>query len=182
MQLNSIVFASPSCSYSSESLLKDLIYIPNKDNTHIPCLFLDHICSGELDDITRGMMKKGKILVYFHGNAEDLGNTFMQMNALRETLGVRIIAVEYRGYGLYGGVSKCSEGFLEDALTVYDFVSKEMKVPQSDILLFGRSLGCTAVSFIASQRQPEIVILMSPFKSLQEAAKAIVGNFLGSML
>ena len=85
--------------------------------------------------------------MYFHGNAEDLGNTFMQMNALRETLGVRVIAVEYRGYGLYGGVGKNSERFLDDALTVFEFVRKEMLVPQSDIILFGRSLGCTAVSY-----------------------------------
>ena len=28
MQLNSIVFAAPKCSYSTNSLLKDLIYIP----------------------------------------------------------------------------------------------------------------------------------------------------------
>lgn len=120
--------------------------------------------------------------MYFHGNAEDLGNTFMQMNALRETLGVRVIAVEYRGYGLYGGVGKNSERFLDDALTVFEFVRKEMLVPQSDIILFGRSLGCTAVSYIASLRKPAAIILMSPFKSLQDAAKAIVGNLLGNLL
>ena len=28
MQLNSIVFAAPKCSYSSQSLFKDIIYIP----------------------------------------------------------------------------------------------------------------------------------------------------------
>ena len=28
MQLNSIVFAAPKCSYSTNSLLKDLIYVP----------------------------------------------------------------------------------------------------------------------------------------------------------
>lgn len=43
LQLNSIVFASPACSYSSESLIKDLIYIPNSNDTHIPCLFLDNL-------------------------------------------------------------------------------------------------------------------------------------------
>lgn len=100
LQLNSVVFASPACSYSSESLIKELIYIPNSDGSHIPCLFLDH--SFEEDCYVPKPIKKGKIIIYFHGNAEDLGNVFMHLNALRETLGVRVIAMEYRGYGLYG--------------------------------------------------------------------------------
>jgi surfactin synthase thioesterase subunit len=41
-------------------------------------------------------------------------------------------------------------GLLEDALTVFDYIRDQMEVPESDILLFGRSLGCTAASFIAS--------------------------------
>jgi hypothetical protein len=67
-------------------------------------------------------------LLYFHGNAEDLGNTYMQLNALRDTIGVRIIAMEYRGYGLYGGTEKSSCGLLQDALTVYDFMVNHMEI------------------------------------------------------
>lgn len=43
------------------------------------------------------------------------------MSALRELLGVRVIAMEYRGYGLFGGSAKSSTDVLEDALTVFDF-------------------------------------------------------------
>lgn len=36
MQLNSIVFAAPKCSYSSQSLFKDIIYIPRcKDEWNV---------------------------------------------------------------------------------------------------------------------------------------------------
>ena len=43
MQLNPIVFAAPRCSYSSESLFKQIIYVPQEeDGLAIPCLFLDH--------------------------------------------------------------------------------------------------------------------------------------------
>lgn len=74
----------------------------------------------------------------------------MHLNALRVTLGVRIIAMEYRGYGLYGASEKSSSGLLDDALTVFDYIRDHMEVPESDILLFGRSLGCSAASYIAS--------------------------------
>ena len=36
MQLNSIVFAAPKCSYSTSSLLKDLIYIPRCPSRWVP--------------------------------------------------------------------------------------------------------------------------------------------------
>jgi hypothetical protein len=40
-------------------------------------------------------------MIYFHGNAEDLGSTYHQLQVLREVLGIRVLAMEYRGYGLY---------------------------------------------------------------------------------
>jgi pimeloyl-ACP methyl ester carboxylesterase len=121
-------------------------------------------------------------MLYFHGNAEDLGLAYSWLNVYKEILGLRVVAMEYRGYGLYGSKAKCAEKLLQDALKVYDFIRDEMCVDEQDILLFGRSLGCAAATSIASQRSPGSLILMSPFKTLQSAAKAIVGNFLGSLV
>jgi hypothetical protein len=70
---------------------------------------------------------------------------------LRDILGVRIIAMEYRGYGLYCE-EKSSEGFLIDALAVYDYINRELSIPEKDIYLFGRSIGSTAACWIGSQR------------------------------
>ncbi len=44
-------------------------------------------------------------LVFFHGNAEDIGIAFDFLNNIREQLKVNIIAVEYPGYGLSYGES-----------------------------------------------------------------------------
>lgn len=68
MQLNKIVFPAPNCSYTTEKLFKDLIYIPRKNPLptqaeSIPCLYLPH--DGD-----------SKILLFFHGNAEDVGIAF----------------------------------------------------------------------------------------------------------
>ena len=48
----------------------------------------------------------GKIMLYFHANAEDLGMCYYMLDCLRERLGVRILAMEYPGYGLHGYESK----------------------------------------------------------------------------
>ena len=248
MQLNSIVFAAPKCSYSSQSLFKDIIYIPrskdewsNEENASIPmdsnapetflcgqpdgrvllpmsagelgnpasqqtqkftfisdksspstrkkcadgsipCLFLDRPMKKverdmqfsskqvDLDDVhsvhsgtispgydspdhqsthslnqahdqisvTRGMNLSnsskysrkiiqeegpGKIMLYFHANAEDLGMCYYMLDCLKERLGVRVLAMEYPGYGLHGYKGKDTKQLQKDALTVYDFVN-----------------------------------------------------------
>ena len=51
-------------------------------------------------------------------------------------------------------------------------------VAQSDIILFGRSIGSSPASYVANRRNPAALILMSPFKSLREVAKDLVGWFL----
>lgn len=57
--------------------------------------------------------------------------------------------MEYRGYGIYR-VDKSSDGLLIDALTVYDYVTKELGFLEEDIILFGRSIGGTPACWIAS--------------------------------
>ena len=51
----------------------------------------------------------GKLLLYFHGNAEDLGTSYFLMSCFKRRLGVRVLAMEYPGYGLYGYASKDSD-------------------------------------------------------------------------
>ena len=45
-------------------------------------------------------------MLYFHANAEDLGMCYYMLDCLKERLGVRILAMEYPGYGLHGYESK----------------------------------------------------------------------------
>ena len=58
-------------------------------------------------------------MLYFHGNAVDLGNTYQYMSQLRDIFGLRIIAMEYRGYGIYRE-EKSSEALLMDAVVMDD--------------------------------------------------------------
>ena len=41
------------------------------------------------------------LLVYFHGNSEDVGHNLMYLMQLREMFGMSVLAMEYPGYGCY---------------------------------------------------------------------------------
>lgn len=87
-------------------------------------------------------------MLFFHGNAEDLGIARPFLNQIRKSLRISILAVEYAGYGLFEG-KKSSDGLLTDCLTVFDYLTNEMKVAQEDVILFGRSIGSTPACYIA---------------------------------
>ena len=52
------------------------------------------------------------MLLYFHGNGEDLGMCYFTMSCFKRRLNVRILAMEYPGYGLFGYEDKDSEKLL----------------------------------------------------------------------
>ena len=83
MQLNSIVFPAPTCSYSTEKLFKDIIYIPKEEKKGsakeaIPCLYLPY-------------EQETKLLMFFHGNAEDIGIAYEILMEIKNCLKVRIL-------------------------------------------------------------------------------------------
>jgi len=40
-------------------------------------------------------------MIYFHGNAEDIGLSYEMLDHLKQSLKLNILAVEYPGYGIY---------------------------------------------------------------------------------
>ena len=104
------------------------------------------------------------------------------MSCFKRRLNVRVLAMEYPGYGLYGFENKDSDQMLQDALTVFDFAVNVLNVAEEDIFVFGRSIGCSVATFLSKHRNPALCVLMSPFQSLKEAAVSVVGNFLASFV
>jgi len=49
------------------------------------------------------LMGSSKILIYFHGNAEDVGLSMELLIFVRDMLKVHVLAMEYPGYGIYDG-------------------------------------------------------------------------------
>jgi len=129
MELNSLIFPAPSPSYTYKSYPNDMIFIP-KDYlsrseavapAYIPCLFIKHSLQMSSQTMlfkinsTNKNPPKNKVLIYFHGNAEDLGHSYDFLKALSDALRVNIISMEYPGYGIYTQESPSSELILKNA-------------------------------------------------------------------
>mgnify|MGYP001068247989 FL=1 len=42
-----------------------------------------------------------KLLIYFHGNSEDLGAKISEFQIIKKQLNISVLAVEYPGFGIY---------------------------------------------------------------------------------
>jgi hypothetical protein len=103
-------------------------------------------------------------LVYFHGNAEDLGQVDLSLRELRDRLGVSVLGWDYRGYGLSGG-KPGEPATLRDAHTVLAYVTGTFGVPPERIILYGSSLGGGPAVEAAASRHCAGLILRSAFTS-----------------
>ena len=57
----------------------------------VPCLYLPYLGGSS------------KLLIYFHGNAEDVGLAMELLAFVKDMLKVHVLAMEYPGYGVYDG-------------------------------------------------------------------------------
>lgn len=57
--------------------------------------------------------QNSKVIVYLHGNAEDVGSCYDFILKLSITLNCSVIAVEYPGYGLFKSEEASAESIQE---------------------------------------------------------------------
>ena len=107
------------------------------------------------------------VVLYFHGNTGTLRR--WGKRAPRFTrLGWSVLMPDPRGYGKSQG--KLSEtALIEDAWTWYMEVCKEYR--ETEVVLYGRSLGCALAIPTAGRGQPRLLLLESPFGRLVDAAR-----------
>lgn len=110
----------------------------------------------------------GKIVVLFHGNA---GNIAMRWFKARYFLdrGYGFFLSEYRGYGGNPG-DPSEEGLYHDGRAALKWLG-EKGYKDSQIVLYGESVGTGVAVQMALETQPEYLILESPFSSAADVAK-----------
>ncbi|MBO0323267.1 alpha/beta hydrolase [Muricauda sp. CAU 1633] len=107
------------------------------------------------------------VILYFHGNAGDLSRWGEIVLPFVE-LGYDVLVMDYRSYGKSTG--KISEEALyQDAQLFYNYLNDTYKA--NDIIVYGRSLGASIATQLASKNQCQKLILETPFYSLLDAAK-----------
>ncbi len=104
-------------------------------------------------------------VIYFGGNGERPEANIPDFKQIFDNRTIYII--NYRGYGESGG-SPTEEGLYSDALAIYDYVSQK----HSKICVIGRSLGTGVATYLASQREVDRLVLIEPFDSVVNIARA----------
>ena len=113
---------------------------------------------------------KEKAFIYFGGNAENVAYNIDDFSTLFADRTVYL--VNYRGYGGSSG-SPHEEGFYSDALFVYDHFMKQ----HTALCVMGRSVGAAVATYLASKRDVEKLILVTPFDSAINVGKKIYWFF-----
>jgi fermentation-respiration switch protein FrsA (DUF1100 family) len=106
-------------------------------------------------------------VVFFHGNAGDIGNHLPFAKFLIEA-GYGLLALEYRGYGGNPGTPR-EAGLIADGRAALAFLNVQ-GVPDSGIVLYGESLGTGIAVQLAAEHQVRALILRSPYTSIAEVA------------
>jgi len=83
--------------------------------------------------------------------------------------------LKYTGYSIYYQ-EKSAKVIEEDSLIVYDYLTKIAGILPSDIVILGRSIGSGPSVYVAGNRNPGGLILISPFKSIRDTVGSLVGS------
>lgn len=108
------------------------------------------------------------LLIYYGGNAEEVSFQLSRFAQLNEQA---VLLLNYRGYGESEG-EPSEQALVEDALYVFDKAPELLGWQPKKISLLGRSLGSGVAVQVASQRQVDRVILVTPFASILSMAQA----------
>jgi fermentation-respiration switch protein FrsA (DUF1100 family) len=112
-----------------------------------------------------------QVLLWFHGNAENIGDGFEHLKALAK-IGANILAVDYRGYGRSEGKPD-EAGVYQDADAAYDYLIKQRHFRPEDIIIYGHSLGGAVAVNLASRRPCGGLIVQSSFTNARTMARRV---------
>ena len=104
-----------------------------------------------------------RAVLYLGGNAEDVSAAVAQLSQIFP--GDHVAAMHYRGYGGSTGAPR-EAALVADATALYDQLART----HLHITLVGRSLGSGVAVQVAAARQPQRLVLVTPYDSIANVA------------
>lgn len=83
--------------------------------------------------------RRGKLLLYFHGNAEDIQSCSSFLKYIHKYSGYSIMAIEYEGYSIYEG-SPSADKITQDTRVVIKYLTG-VGLDLGKVFVIGRSIG-----------------------------------------
>jgi abhydrolase domain-containing protein 17 len=144
---DSMIFMPQTASYQDN---KDILKIPVSNTEKISVTYLPN-------------PEAKYTILYSHGNASDLGDLRPTLDRLHKW-GFSVLAYDYRGYGTSNG-SPSEKNAYQDADVAYNYLTKELKTPSQQIIIYGQSVGGGAATELAAKHPVAGLILESTFTS-----------------
>lgn len=102
-------------------------------------------------------------VLFCHGNGGNIMHRLDSINIFYN-LGLNCFVFDYRGYGSSEG-KPGEEGTYLDVKAAYEWLTKEKGISPNDIIIFGRSLGGSIATQLASKVRSRALIIESTFTS-----------------
>ncbi|SMF23659.1 hypothetical protein SAMN02745866_01526 [Alteromonadaceae bacterium Bs31] len=107
---------------------------------------------------------RNSLILYFGGNAEQIAHAVQDLS--QRFPGFTVVGFHYRGYSGSAGEPREQELY-GDALYVFD----KLVNSYDRTIVIGRSLGSGVATYLASEREVDSLVLVTPFDSITSIAK-----------
>ena len=132
-----------------------------------------------------GEHKHDFVILYSHGNAEDLFQCLPLVKKMSDQLCCDVMAYDYVGYSIsqFAGQCPSEDACYESILSVLGELHDGLKIPLNKIVIYGRSIGTGPSIYLASRKHLNGkfagVVLESPMLS---GMKVVMGSTSASIL
>jgi uncharacterized protein len=109
------------------------------------------------------------VVLFAHGNGGNVADRWEHLRLLANRLEVTVLGFDYRGYGKSEG-QPSEAGVIADARAARAFLAGKTQIPESEVILYGQSLGGAVMVDLASKDGARALILESTFTSLADVA------------
>jgi uncharacterized protein len=109
-----------------------------------------------------------KVLLYLHGNGVNIGANIAHANRFHQ-LGFSVLLIDYRGYGRSEGSFPNEMRVYQDAVTAWNYLVQQQKIPPNQIFIYGHSLGgAVAIDLALKHSEAAGLIVESSFTSIRD--------------
>ena len=114
-------------------------------------------------------------LIFFHGNAGNIGSRLPNIDLLVKRLNCNVLILAYRGYGHSEG-KPSEKGLQLDAEATLEYALNREDIDNDRIFVFGRSLGGAVAAQLAQNKGNSIkgIILENTFTSIADLVDVLM--------
>jgi uncharacterized protein len=113
--------------------------------------------------------KPRAVVLFCHGNEGNVALWRANFGLLHDLAGVAVLGFDYRGYGRSEG-SPSEAGIFADARAARAWLAKRAGIPESQVVLLGRSLGGAVAIDLAAKDGARALVVESTFTSAPDLA------------